>query len=392
MSELQELTQRVEAFIAKVKQARKVEKDVDRLAGWLDQLDQEAEAYQKLPWWKWDRWKKGFRLLFKGQSKERRELNKKFRRWEGQRARTQEAWEDAEHMAESLSEAATRNEKRERARQWYDALQIIEAGKEKVRDSSLQEVNLVIYDLSGRKNSLEDTLSESRVDFDSFGSVQLITAFPESLPADPRKIETLEIRRRYFDLFEELDRCVEASSPDKHTLLVETGSALVKPLDLPANWRDYPILIPRLMEIEELKPRPVLGRDEWQRKALFPMTAPVILVRNEFAQSVPHLFRDHMHLAFWRLLLSQVEEDSGRIIQLEPVSCLVRGWDYQLSEVSRLWTKQYRPELLSELRDPKEEWDILLHDLIGRVATAHIGLFEKQAAYLAATGVTRVIR
>lgn len=386
MSELQELSQRVQAFIEQVKQARKVEKDVDRLAGWLSEIDADAEAYRKLPWWKRERWEHAFRLLWKGQTRPIRDRVKKFRRWEGQRARLQDTLPEAENLALALAAAAERHAVSAQQGQWTSAVVRFDRSEEELT-WNLGNVRLVLYDLTGQMEFMQDTLHRSRIPWDQFQSAYVVTPFPENLPPDaPAALKPVLAQGRYFDLFEQLDALALEQPAAEWTLFVEAGVALMEPWDEP----DGTMFLPAAVELTTGKPRDVLHRDQLLRQPLFPMHLPCVMVRGEVLAGRKHRFRHLMHYAFWDLALSAME--AGGFCQGKALACIVRGHDPHLSNYNRLWLERHRPELLPELRAAQEEWDILRHDLVCRIVTDHLAYFQDNVAYLAAVSVTQVKR
>lgn len=365
---LEELEQQLLALRAKVKEALRAEKDVDRLSDWLNELIEEAHKYRSKSWYNSNKLKEGSTFFFKGQSREGREIAKRFLRWKASRRSAAEVEREADELLEAVKAVDDRSAEDlgKAAREKFDAA----AG---AADPAMSEVDLVVYDLAGEPVNIEVS---------GFRSSRLVSPF-DSGASD-------FVDTGYFDLFDRLDE-IAANSGDGFTLFLETGSALMRPLELPENWRDFDLIVPRAIEHETGEPTPVWDRAELIKNTLFPVHSPCLLVRNAWLREDDLSFKHLLSYQFWHLWLRAV--DSQQLLQLDTPSLIAPGpRDPRLSHRNRRWLEEHDPELIPELRGDDEEWAILKHDLVARVVQANLERFQENVGYYAAVAQTGIRR
>ena len=351
---LDQLQQQLLALREKVKQARKAGNEVERLEGWLNDLAADAQQYQQIAWWNPQRWKLGVRQFRTGESKVAREIVKRFRRWQNKQGSSEASEVQADELAHAIAEQRTND----REAMWVAAAtQFAETSP-----ASSSDVDIVIYDLS---DDAETTLTRSRVDLTSANA--------------------LKPSKRYFDVFDQLDRHV-ADTTAEFTLFLEAGAAL---MDLPGELVGN-VIIPRVINLETAEARSVYSSDELPKASLFSMHLPCVIVRNEWLRGLdqPHLFHHFFHYAFWNLFL----QAGSDLVQLEAPAVIAPNREINISNANRAWLKIHKPDAVAELRDSQEEWDILKHDLVARVVQANLAHFQEQVTYLAAVSETGIRR
>ncbi len=124
MKDLRQIEQEVEDLRAKVKEARKAEKDVNRLIGWLEFLVNEAEDYRNLPWYDKTKLGQSHHFFFKGQTRQGREIAKRFLRWKVGRRSAAEVNEQAGELLGEVRDAIETQDSRDAAERWEAALEI----------------------------------------------------------------------------------------------------------------------------------------------------------------------------------------------------------------------------------------------------------------------------
>ncbi len=251
----------------------------------------------------------------------------------------------------------------------------------------MADVALAIVDFSGNSEDLERTLTQGRVDFASFRSVCLVSPWIREKPGfDVKSVDT-----SYFDLFPRLDELV-ANCEAQFTLFLNSGAVLMRPLDLPKNWPNRRIVLPRAIDCSTVAPSPIWDRAETIKNSLFPLHPPCFLARNDWMREDDSSFRHFLSYRPWSLWLQALEREPGPL-QLEEPSCIIPSPEEPaLSHLNRAWLEENNPDLLPELRDAGEEWDILKHDLVNRVASANLAFFQENVAYYAAVTQTGIRR
>jgi len=378
MSELQKLQQEIEALKAKLAKVGKPSKDVQKLSQWLEDTQNELADYRELSWLDPARWKLGMRFFLKGESKTQRERFKKFAKWQ---AKVREL-EDSKEQVASLDDTLA-------SKRWELAGEGLSSGGD---PSHLKKVDLVIMDLRGSDDDLRDTLSQSEAVLPHFRSVTFVSAFeiPEEL-YEQCGVDAIQVETGYYDLFETLDE-FPREAEDGFVCFLEAGAAMPVVPTLPDGWEEARMIVPQSLDLDTGAASEVLMRDEWIRKALFPMRIPCLMLRQDLLREDPHLFRHFMHHAFWHLFLSCVEKDPATLLQLDAASVIAPARQHNLSLYGREWLNRYDPDVVPNLRSVPEEWDMLNHDLTGRVAAAHVKMFQDQVVYLAAVAETRIRR
>lgn len=322
------------------------QKDVERLQAWLSELGKESAEFQQLPWWSPARWKLGARLFRRGESKKAREIQKRFRRWKEKKSKPKPKTEKPKVEADFVDP-------------WPAALDRFRSGIRQNSDERRTDYDIVVYDLFGE---IETTLERSLVDLSN--------------------AKMLKPRERFFDVFDQLDAHV-AESRAEFTLFLEAGVAL---MDLPSEFNGN-VIVPRVADLDTGSIRRAWTRDEIPKFSLFSMRLPCILVRNRWLRDLgqPRLFHHFFHLAFWHLFL----QEPG---QSDFLAAIAPDREIHLCQAEHAWLKTHNPDLIPELREPNEAWDILKHDLVARVVQANLAHFQEQVTYLAAVRETGIRR
>lgn len=392
MNKLRQLEQEVETLRSKVKAARKADKDVTKLAEWLDELVNEAEIYRNQPWYNQEKLSQSHSFFFKGQTRHGREIAKRFMRWKATRRSAAEVEQEATELLAVVHNAADEIDAIEATENWEQALKTFPKNSKVVPDPQMKDVDLFVIDLSGQLSDLQHTLQTSRIDFSSFHSATLVSPWPKEAELDLSESINLEkVETGFFDLFSKLDALIERSKA-KFAMFLSTGSSLMKPLQLPEDWKEYAYILPNAFAASSQTSFPIWDRIDRAKQSLFPQHPPCFLTRTDWLRNDPTLFQHFLSYRPWHLWLKAVSEDQS-FLQLEDESVLCPDLgEPNLSDLNRRWLEIENPDLIPELRSSREEWDILKHDLINRVVDANLEFFQKNVAYYAAVTQTGIRR
>ena len=314
----------------KLKQARKVEKELGPLVSMLESLGETKEL--------------SIRERIKGESKQLRKVLKRFANWKSKRGKEIPALEAELREAEALELASSTTEEE----LWKRAL--AEFDGEPGLDP---RISVFEYDFTGRPH---------------------------------------DSKTRYYDQFAEYDRRLAKVDAEFLCLLDGATSKLASELEVPNDWQTANLILPRGLDLMTLQPTPVHGRDELIKAALFPRPLPCLVVRTEWLMSIPRLFATYFHHFGWHLLLTCLRENPDRLIQLESPHFVSKFEEPNLSEAHRVWLAANDPDQIQEIRHVDEEWDIFRHDLASRIVQANLDFFQKHVTYYAAVHETGIRR
>ncbi len=388
MKELEQLTREVEQLRAKVKEASRAERDVSRLIEWLDELVDETEDYRNLPWYHRKKLAQSHSFFFKGQTRQGREIAKRFLRWKVSRRSAAEVEEEADQLLKEIG-TATRGKAAElQEEQWQAAVAKFGDSEDLGNQPELADVDLVVLDVTGRSEDLRKTLETGRIDRSRFRSSHLLTAWQ---PETDFEMETEVVEDGVFPLFQRLDERIAASNAE-YTCVLMSGTVLMDRFALPENWKEYDFILPRAIDLSTGEPTPVWDRLERIKNSLFPLFPSCFLARNRWLREDASSFQHFLAYRPWHLWLQALASKAGPLQLTEPSLIISSPQEPNLSAGNRAWLETTNPEPIPELRGTQEEWDILRHDLILRVIDANLSFFQEYVGYYAAVTQTGIRR